>query len=139
KSPQGRKTRWRRGLGLAALVLLSVGCNLLRFNTVPPPRPDKEAVAPAAPVAKNSFRVPPQFLFHADFEVNRNLPIFQELARLREQVNRDLQLPASNAVIQVYLFETREKYEQFMQGKYPSLPKRRAFFIADSRFGGAED
>jgi hypothetical protein len=139
--PQGCRARWRRGLALAAFaLLLSVGCNILRFGNIQPTvRPEKEPVAAVPQPAQASFRVPPQFLFHADFEVNRKLPIFQELARLREQVNRDLQLPNSDSIIQVFLFETREKYEQFMQAKYPNLPKRRAFFIADARFGGAED
>src|SRR5262245_45572696 len=113
-TPQGSRTRWRRRLVVAAFTIwLAVGCNLLRLNTVPVAKPEKEVVA-VAPAAKASFRVPPQFLFHADFEVNRNLPLFKDLANLREQLYRDLQLPASNSVIQVHLFENRERYEQFM-------------------------
>ncbi len=140
KTPQGHRSRWRRRLSLAVFaVWLAVGCNLLRFNTVPPAKQEKE-VAPAAPPAvKTSFRVPPQFVFYADFEVNRNLPLFKDLANLRDQVCRDLQLPASSSVIQVHLFENRDRYEQFMQARHPDLPKRRAFFVAQPRFGGTED
>src|SRR6476620_7499650 len=129
-NPQGRRSRWRRRLGLAVFaVWLAAGCNLLRLNTVTPVnKQEKEVTAVAPPTAKTSFRVPPQFVFYADFEVNRNLPLFKDLANLRDQVYRDLQLPASSAVIQVHLFENRERYEQFMQARHPDLPKRRAFF-----------
>jgi len=138
--PQGCRYGWRRSLGLAALaVLLSVGCNILRFNTVPPPKQEKDVVAAAPQTAKTSFRVGQQFLFYAYFDINRNLPLFKELDSLREQVNKDLQLPPSNTFIQVHLFQTREKYEDFMKVKYPDLPKRRAFFIAQPHMGGTED
>jgi hypothetical protein len=62
------------------------------------------------------------------------------LANLREQVYRELQLPPSSTIIQVYLFEDKEHYERFMQIKHPDLPKRRAFFVAQPRrLGGTED
>ena len=94
--------------------------------------------APGAP-AKFSFRVS-QFVFLSDFELPKNLPLFGELANLREQVYKELQLPASNVVVQVFLFEDRDRYERFMQLKHPDLPKRRAFFVAQPRrLGGAED
>ena len=36
--------------------------------------------------------------------------------------------------------EIRERYERFIKAKYPELPKRRAFFVAQPRsVGGAED
>src|SRR5207244_5086283 len=56
------------------------------------------------------------------------------------QVYKELQLPSSNTLIQVYLFQDREKYEHFMHIRYPDLPKRRAFFVAQPRsVGGGED
>jgi hypothetical protein len=40
----------------------------------------------------------------------------------------------------VYLFEDREHYDRFMQARYPDLPRRSAFFVAQSRtIGGSED
>jgi uncharacterized protein DUF1570 len=50
-----------------------------------------------------------------------------------------LQLPASNNVVQVYLFEDKERYKRFIHAKYPSLPERRAFFVAQPLGKGAED
>ncbi len=106
------------GLGLAA------GCNVLPLTpTGPNPAlPDTVLGAPG----KFSFRVS-QFVFLSDFEVRKNLPIFRELANLREQIYKELELPGSNTVVQVFLFEDKEHYERFMQLKHPDLPKRRVF------------
>jgi len=93
---------------------------------------------PGAP-GKQSTRVS-QFLFLHDFDLKRDQPLFRELAQMREQVFKELQLPPSNNLVQVYLFEDRDRYEAFMKGKYPNLPRRRAFFVAQPRrLGGGED
>ena len=40
----------------------------------------------------------------------------------------------------VYLFEDEKRYERYMKAKYPDLPRRRAFFVAQPRsVGGSED
>src|SRR5262249_53644788 len=57
-----------------------------------------------------------------------------------DQVYKELQLPAANTVIHVYLFEDRDRYDRFMRAKYPDLPRRRAFFVAQPRgVGTSED
>lgn len=131
--------RWKcYAWGLSGLTCaMLVGCTLLPFAPVTKDRPEVEP-APGTP-SKHSFRVS-QFVFFSDFEVQRNLPLFRELANLREQVYKELQLPSSNTIVQVYLFEDKERYERFMHLKHPELPKRRAFFVAQPRrLGGAED
>jgi hypothetical protein len=96
------------------------------------------ATLPPLP-AKYSFRVAP-YVFVSDFELKHDLPVFQELTRLRDQVYKELQLPSGTTAVQVYLFEDREHYDRFMQARYPNLPRRSAFFVAQSRtIGGAED
>jgi hypothetical protein len=98
-----------------------------------------EKPQPLTPPGKRSLRVS-QYMFLADFELRRDLPLFQELGQLREQVYEELQLPPSNTLVQVYLFEDRPRYERFMQAKYPDLPRRRAFFVAQPHsVGGTED
>ncbi len=128
--------RTRSLLAAAVLLTLTGGCHALRLGQL---NPEPVARDPNPPAAKKSeFRVS-QFVFLHDFSLDRKLPLFQELAALREQVYRDLQLPPSSTPIFVHLFENQQRYETFMQGKYPKLPKRRAFFIADTpRFGGGE-
>jgi hypothetical protein len=104
-------------------------------------KPEKSAseLSVLAAPGKRSFRVG-QFVFLSDFEVNRDQPLFRELADLREQVYKELELPSSSTLIQVHLFQDRERYERFMQAKYPELPKRRAFFVAQAHtVGGTAD
>lgn len=114
------------------------GCNV--FPVAPagvPTRGEKETV-PGLP-GKHSVRVS-QFVFLSDFEIPKNQPLFKDLGNLREQVVKELSLPPSAAqMIFVYVFQDRDHFEKFMQLKYPDLPRRRAFFVAQPRRGGQED
>ena len=123
--------------GVLFLGLLAMGCTTFRLTPPTAEKPGKET-APAAPT-KNQLRVS-QFLFLSDFELKSDLPLFTDLERLREQVYNDLELPPANTVIYVYLFQDRERYDRFMKAKYPDLPERRAFFVAQPRtVGGTDD
>jgi hypothetical protein len=125
-------------LAISLSVTLAAGCHALRLGQLTQDRPEREPASALAPTRKSEFRVS-QFVFLHDFPIDRNLPLFQELSGLREQLYKDLQLPPSNTPIFVHLFENQPRYEAFMQRKYPNLPKRRAFFIADTpSFGGGE-
>jgi hypothetical protein len=106
------------------------GCHSMRL--LPPAAERQEKDAPVSLPGKKSFRVS-QYVFYSDFTLKRSLPIFQELADLRDQVHKELQLPAANTVVQVYLFEDRDRYERYMLSRYPDLPKRRAFFVAQPK------
>jgi hypothetical protein len=144
--PPARKRRGtaRRGLLAATAAALGIllGCNSFSLNLLSGDKNDKTGadthVLPAPP-GRFTFRIAP-YVFLSDFEVQRDLPLFQELAKLRDQVYRELQLTPGRSAVQVYLFENKERYEQFMHAVYPNLPPRRAFFIAQQRaIGGADD
>ena len=138
----------------AGLVVPLAGCNFFQLLPVRNDKADplkgdlprveqtgaKVAVEanPANLPVKCQYRLS-QYLFLADFELQRDLPLFKELAELREQVHKTLQLPPSTRLIQVCLFEDKERYERFMVAKYPYLPKRRAFFVAEPRPIGGEE
>jgi hypothetical protein len=139
--PPGSRGR----LGLAALLALAAGCSSFGANLLSRDRAeakgDRDAAAAAAPAppGKYSFRLAP-YVFVADFELRRDQPLFQDLANLRNQVSRELQLPVGAAAVQVYLFESKDRYDAFIKARYPTLPPRRAFFVAQPRpMGGAED
>jgi hypothetical protein len=136
----------------AAFVGLLAGCQQLNLFPVRPPerteRPDPPRVSIARPrvappvdaaalPSKCQYRLG-QYLFLADFEIKRDMPVFKELTDLRENVHRTLQLPqpSSGTMIQVYLFEDRDRYERFMAATHPDLPRRRAFFVAQPHLGG---
>jgi hypothetical protein len=123
-------------VGAGGLALVLAGCHLLSTMPVAPNQTDREPI-PGTP-GKYSYRLAP-YVFLADFDIPRQLPLFRELSELREQVYRELKLPSANTPIFVYLFEEKERYERFMQSKYPDLPKRRAFFVAQPRRFRAPD
>jgi hypothetical protein len=123
---------------------VTLGCHSLHLNGVvtgkpdPPAREAQTAQIPPAP-GKYTFRLS-QFLFLHDFELKRDQPLFRELEKLHDQVYSELKLPSSSIIVQVYLFEDRDRYDRFMKAKYPDLPKRRAFFVAQPHnVGTAED
>jgi hypothetical protein len=136
---------WARAPGfvsltvLLALVTLAPGCMSIPILTGGSDRAEREAALAASVPGKHSFRVS-QFVFNSDTPLDKNLPIFKELAALREQVTKDLALPPSQTFVQVNLFETRDKFETYMHAKWPNLPKRRAFFVGQpKRLGGGDD
>lgn len=127
------------------LVCLVVGCHSLNFlrpqerTAEKVDRPPTAAAAPGALPGQYALRIAP-YVFLSDFKITQDQPLFQELAVLRDQVYRELLLPPGTATVQVYLFEDRERYERYMKDRYPDLPSRRAFFVAQPRsIGGAED
>jgi hypothetical protein len=118
-----------------------VGCDIFHASLLSPNKSNNAAAdAPGLP-SKYSQRVS-QFVFISDFEMKADQPLFHELTNLREQIIKELQLPTppSSALVRVYLFEDRDRYEQFMMARYPSLPRRRAFFVAQPHgMSGGED
>ena len=127
-----------RAAALALALLAPLGCHSLKLGPLPAEKPAKVEKDPAlAAPGKFSMRVS-QYVFLSDFELKKDLPLFQDLTELREQVYKELQLPAATSVVQVFLFEDRERYERFMHAKYPDLPRRRAFFVAQPRAGGED-
>jgi hypothetical protein len=125
---------------LAGLYLtLASGCASLRLSPSPSDRDKITKEAPLPAPGKNPYRVS-QFVFLADFELKMDQPLFRELQDLPDQIYKELQLPSSSTLIQVHLFEDRPGYERFMQSRYPELPKRRAFFVAQPHsVGNGED
>lgn len=76
-----------------------------------------------------------QYALCSDVELNLEDPFFKELESLPDQIQSELKIPPGNNVVQVYLFETQEQYEAYMASRYPKLPPRRAYFIAEPRLG----
>ena len=120
----------RTGIGVAALCALALvgGCDSL-WKSGGPQVPAATIAPPGLPGKAGAHRVS-QFVFYSDTPIKANTPLFTELSQLRDQIFRDLQLPPSNTVVQVYLFDDQDRYERYMRYRYPELPKRRAFFVA---------
>ena len=115
-------------MGVACALALLTGCDSLFKNRDTDP-PAATIAPPALPGKAGAHRVS-QFVFYSDSSLKPNAPLFDELSRLRDQIFRDLRLPPSNTIVQVYLFDDQDKYDHYMRFRYPELPKRRAFFVA---------
>ncbi|HJZ58257.1 MAG TPA: hypothetical protein VKE74_25165 [Gemmataceae bacterium] len=151
--------RTRPARRLAALAALTAGllapasCELFRSVGTPEPTPpQRQDVVPraaepttptpptvtAAPPGKHATRRGP-YVFYHDFELDSAEPLFAELEALPDLVYGELRLPPGNGIIQVFLFDTQDRYERYMRGRYRHLPTRRAYFIAEPRIGGGTD
>jgi hypothetical protein len=143
--PVDRRSRCAAVTLLAACLVLTPGCQsftaLFRERGEIKPADRTTAVnPPSGAPSKYSFRVAPYVFLYDSEEIRPDLPLFKELAGLRDQVYSELKLAPGTATIQVYLFSDRERYEAFMRARHPDLPSRRAFFIAQQRaIGGSDD
>jgi hypothetical protein len=141
--------RFRVPLALGVLVAAFAGCETVRHDShthttdslrsaestsAPTPAPVASTTRPGKVATRRDYYV----LYH-DFEIDKNDPLFAELDTLPEQVFGELKLPPSNTVVQVFLFDTQERYEHYMRAKYRNLPPRRAYFIAEPRPGGMDE
>jgi hypothetical protein len=141
---------------LAALLGFGAGCELFgptgssvdEKNSRPdilPRGADPSALllgTAATPPGKHATRRG-HYVFYHDFPLDSGDPLLAELEALPDQVYGELGLPPTTRVIQVFLFETQDRYERYMKARYraghASLPTRRAYFIREPRLGAAGD
>jgi hypothetical protein len=122
----------------AGLLSLAIGCELFHTDHQPEPAPlistneSHEVIArgvpPTTPPGKFHTRCG-YYVFYHDFDLDKNDPLFSDLESLPDQVFGELKLPPSNTVVQVFLFDTQERYERYMGIRYKYLPPRRAYFL----------
>ncbi len=126
-------------LGFAA-----AGCESIRGGAVVPnPSSDPAVAVNPAPQqvkrpAKHWLRVS-QYVMYSDTPLDANDTLFREIAELPDRIQAELHLPTGESLVQVFLFDTQEKYEAYMSGRYPRLPSRRAYFISEPRGSGGDD
>ncbi len=123
----------RSGLTFAALgVVLAVivgGCASLWPNSVwPRNRWDSPADTPSQFAIKRD-----QLRIYSDTELPEDHRLFDNMMSLRDDVLAELQLPGSDEAIHVYLFDSSDRFADFIEINYPSFPKRRAFFVETDR------
>jgi hypothetical protein len=136
--------RSRAALALAAALGAFAGCETFRHDPEPATaaRGTDAAAAPvvsAAPPGKYATRGSFYVVYH-DFEFDaKDTALLARLDPLPEQVFGELKLPPGNAMVEVYLFDTQERYESYMQKYHANLPRRRAYFLSQVRPGGADE
>ena len=75
------------------------------------------------------------FAFHADFPLDPNQAILEELVAIETTLCDRLGLPKSDERIDVYLFADRVIYESYMKRYFPDVIPRRAMFIKSNSPG----
>ena len=136
---------------LAGLLALPAGCESVRPGRIELPEPLARAADPAPAAVVSVPTTPPGrhatrrgcCVFYHDFELDKSDPLFAELEALPDQVFGELRLQPGNAVVQVFLFDTQDRYERYMfdpkVGRYRGQPPRRAYFFVEPRIGGNDD
>jgi len=144
------RTDWSRRQVLRAFGLLSLGafgCGSWHDRSANVPHTTAEPTnlaagmpipAPPKKPGKYFHRVS-QYVFYSDFPLEPTDPLFAELEELPEQIQSELKLPTGSGIVQVFLFDDQDKYEAYIQARYPKLPVRRAYFFAEQRGGSMPD
>jgi hypothetical protein len=69
------------------------------------------------------------FVCRADFSLTGWEGLFDDLARLQNDLVRCLGVPAADGPIELYLFRDEESYRRFLGQHFPDVPYRRALYI----------
>lgn len=89
--------------------------------------------SPSALPARNAV-VFDQLVIHSNFHLPHNHRLLNDLRVQRGDVLAKLNLPASDEPIHVYLFESEDRFSDFLEEYHPEFPARRAFFVeSDTR------
>lgn len=152
--------RTRAGRRLAASVAAAAGlaapagCETVRRITTAPehgpaprfeaPAADGSGVVPASATAAAPGKTATRrghYVYYSDFDLATAEPLLAELDTLPDQVFGELGLPPTTRIIQVFLFDTRERYEKYLAVQYKgTLTPRPAYFVADPPpFGGPDE
>ncbi|MGO8690638.1 MAG: hypothetical protein ACLQLG_13530 [Thermoguttaceae bacterium] len=118
------KTRPAMALLLSAVAALG-GC------TAPWVVQRNRAFDVALPQRYNVAR--PPLVIHSDFPLPAHDPLLDELMAQRRELGQSLGLPETAATVQVYLFESAERFHEFLRARHPNFPDRRAFFVETDR------
>ncbi|MEJ5274589.1 MAG: hypothetical protein WHU94_01640 [Thermogemmata sp.] len=149
----------RRSLrGARSLVLLAVGCGLaagcadwlaLPSRTPPITQPlirsvgqgDELGMPAPAPTLPGRFATRRgNYVFYHDVPWPSSDTLLNDVETLPDELREALELPlGQTCLIQVFLFESQERYERYIKARYPHLPTRRAYFLQEPRPGGRDD
>jgi hypothetical protein len=71
------------------------------------------------------------FHCHADFELDRFEPLWEQMAVLQEDITRELRVAPASEPIHLFLFERKGTYEEYLKLHFRDVPYRRALFIKE--------
>ncbi len=75
------------------------------------------------------------FVFHADFSLERYQQALSEIGSLRRQLHELLEIEISHDAVDVYLFSQHDTYESYLRRYLPGVPDRKALFVKSNSPG----
>ncbi len=70
-----------------------------------------------------------QLVIHSDARPPPGHRLLQDLVRQRDDLAQTLALPTTDEPIHIFLFDSSEKYKEFVSRTFPDFPNRRALFV----------
>ncbi len=71
------------------------------------------------------------FHCHANFELSRFEPLWAQMAKLQEDLTRDLRVPPADEQVHLFLFDGKTTYRDYLGLHFAGVPYRRALFIKE--------
>jgi len=71
------------------------------------------------------------FVLHADFSLDGQRGLVDQMARLQQDLSATLGVQASQETIHLFLFQRRGTYQNYIKEYFSNLPYRRALFIKE--------
>ena len=109
--------RMRRAIWVVTLVIACASLGCTRFTSRPSVLPAGHTLVLDPLVVYSDFTLPPHHR------------LLEELVLERNDLLTKLQLPKSEEPVNVYLFDTEERFREFLHRYHPDFPQRRAFFV----------
>jgi len=95
------------------ILCVSLGCSVRRSQGLP----DYDQV------------VRGQLIFNSDFNLPRRHRLLEELHARRDDISDRLLIPTSDEPINIFLFQDKGRFDEYMAAHHPNFPSRRAFFV----------
>lgn len=86
-------------------------------------------LSPAPPLPVRNTIVRDQLVIYTDFGLPERHRLIEDLVAQRTDVAQLLELPTTEEPINVYLFNSADTFQEYIDRHYPTLPSRRAFFV----------
>ena len=76
-------------------------------------------------------RIALPFVLHADFSLDGQRGLVDQMARLQQDLSATLGVQASQEPVHLFLFERRSTYQNYVKEYFANVPYRRALFIKE--------
>ena len=78
------------------------------------------------------YRVAGPFVCRATFRLDEHVNLFDELAKLQDELVRVLGIEPTTEPVELYLFHDKATYQRFLRRQFPDVPYRQALFVKNN-------